>query len=71
MRFERITNENHQMYKKALELYGISFPSHEQRETDSQAKILSHDEYYFSLIYDEDAFVEICDYDIPQQNYTI
>ena len=57
MRFERLTNEKHEMYKKALELYSISFPSHEQRDMVSQTKILNDDDYYFNLIYDEEAFV--------------
>ena len=57
MRFERLTNEKHEMYKKALELYSISFPSHEQRDIVSQTKILNDDDYYFNLIYDEEAFV--------------
>ena len=56
MRFERLTNEKHEMYKKALELYSISFPSHEQRDIVSQTKILNDDDYYFNLIYDEEAF---------------
>lgn len=57
MRFERLSNQEHPMYKKAMELYSASFPLHEQRESASQAKILSDDEYYFSLIYNEDVFV--------------
>lgn len=57
MRFERISNIEHPMYEKALELYSISFPAHEQRESVSQTQILSDGEYYFSLIYDEDIFV--------------
>ena len=57
MQLERLTNERHPMYKKALELYRISFPLHEQREATSQMKVLSDDEYYFSLIYDDNVFV--------------
>lgn len=56
MRFERITTAEHPMYKKALELYKISFPEHEQREAVSQERILSEDAYHFALIYDEDTF---------------
>lgn len=57
MRFERLTSKTHEMYKKASELYSISFPPHEQREAVSQAKILNDDEYHFSLIYDDEVFV--------------
>lgn len=57
MRFERLTDKKHKMYKKALGLYRSSFPLHEQREAASQTKILNDDEYHFSLIYDNDVFV--------------
>lgn len=57
MRFERLVSEKHKMYKKALELYRISFPSHEQREEASQVKILNDEEYHFTLVYDDDVFV--------------
>ena len=40
-----------------MELYGMSFPYNEQREPDSQAKIMSDPEYHFELIYDEGRFV--------------
>lgn len=59
MNFERITNSLHPMYKRALELYQISFPLHEQREASSQAMILHDDTYHFELIYDEGIFVGI------------
>lgn len=57
MNLERITNILHPMYCRALELYQISFPFHEQREAFSQEKILSDNEYHFSLIYNENTFV--------------
>lgn len=57
MLLKRITHPEHPMYHEALKLYQISFPYHEQRESISQEKILSDDEYHFSLIYDEDIFV--------------
>ncbi len=59
MRFDFLTSNEHRMYKKAMELYCISFPPHEQREPVSQAKILNDNEYRFSLIYDKDIFVGI------------
>ena len=57
MRFERITDTGHEMYKKAMELYADSFPPHEQREAKSQAAILGDDEYHFALACDGDTFV--------------
>lgn len=57
MIFERITNENHEMFKKAIELYSKSFPIHEQREMKSQIHLFKDEEYYFNLIFNEDAFV--------------
>jgi len=59
MRFERITSPAHPMYERALALYQISFPSHEQRQLPSQEKILSDTAYHFTLIYDGEAFVGI------------
>ena len=47
MHLERITNPLHSMYNRALELYQISFPLHEQREAFSQAEILRDDDYHF------------------------
>ena len=57
MNLERITNILHPMYCRALELYQISFPFHERREAFSQEKILSDNEYHFSLIYNKNTFV--------------
>lgn len=51
MHFERLSSMEHRMYKEAIELYKISFPAHEQRESASQFSILSDDEYNFGLIY--------------------
>lgn len=45
------------MFAPAMELYGMSFPYNEQREPDSQARIMSDPEYHFELIYDEGRFV--------------
>ena len=57
MRFERLTTAEHPLYRKALELYGISFPAHEQREGHSQARILGDPAYRFTLIHDRDELV--------------
>ena len=57
MNLERMTSPAHPMYQRALELYQISFPFHEQREACSQAAILQDDAYHFDLIYNADVFV--------------
>ena len=57
MRLERVTGTGHELYRQALELYQISFPAHEQRESPSQAAILSDPAYQFQLIFDGDIFV--------------
>lgn len=57
MNLIRVTVPEHEMYQKALELYHISFPAHEQREAVSQAEILGDEAYHFNLIYEEAFFV--------------
>ena len=57
MQFERLTNVQHPLYERAMELYGVSFPAHEQREAASQMKILDDPEYHFTLVYDGELFV--------------
>ena len=57
LHFERVTNQMHPMYQRALELYQHSFPYHEQREAPSQAAILQNDAYHFDLIYDAETFI--------------
>ena len=54
MNIERITSTMHPLYQKAMDLYGISFPVHEQRETRSQKQILTQDAYHFDIIYDDE-----------------
>lgn len=57
MRFERLTSPSHPLYGRAMELYRISFPPHEQRQSPSQAAILADAGYHFDLIWDGDTFV--------------
>lgn len=57
MRLERITDTEHKAYPKALKLYNISFPIHEQREEKSQTKILGDEEYHFDLVFDGETHV--------------
>lgn len=59
MRLERLTDPKHAMFGKAMALYSISFPMHEQREAESQRKILDDEDYQFNLIYDDATFVGI------------
>ena len=57
MHFERITSTKHPLYEKALQLYHISFPWHEQRESASQDEILRNKAYHFDLVCDGETFV--------------
>lgn len=59
MEFIRITNSDTEEYKKAMELYSISFPLHEQRKSNSQLKIMDDPNYYFNIILDNKKFVGI------------
>lgn len=57
LHFERLTDTMHPLYEKAIELYRISFPYHEQRETPSRKRILTDEAYHFDMIFDEKTFV--------------
>ena len=57
MEFHRITQPDDPLYQKAIDLYKISFPSHEQREKTSQLQILQQDAYHFDIICDNGEFV--------------
>lgn len=59
MHFERLTAVDNKIHLKAMELYKISFPYHEQRTAASQTEIMENSEYQFNLIYDEGDFVGI------------
>lgn len=52
MRFERLTTIESPLYARAMELYGCSFPLHEQRLPASQIKIMGCGEYQFNLCRD-------------------
>lgn len=70
MNLERITTSKHPMYQRALALYQISFPSHEQRERTSQDAVLKNSAYHFDLIFDNDNFVgEILYWEIAGMRY--
>lgn len=57
MRFVRIRNREEEGYRRAMALYEISFPLHEQRLPDSQENILSLEAYHLELIQHGDAFL--------------
>lgn len=42
MEFSRITSSNDTYFKKAFDLYKVSFPEHEQRLLDDQMAALEH-----------------------------
>lgn len=59
MKFRRLVSENDEMFEVAMALYRDSFPTHEQREESSQARILAWGDYHFDLIYEDDSFAGI------------
>ena len=46
MEIKRIKQADDELYKEAMTLYGMIFPRHEQREADSQKRILEQDAYH-------------------------
>ncbi len=62
LHFERLTTTTHPLYEKAIALYRISFPYHEQREAPSRKRILEDDAYHFNLIFDEKVFLGLALY---------
>ena len=65
MEFKRITRTDDPLYERAIALYHISFPAHEQREALSQAQILNRSAYHFDAICDNGEFIgEILYWDI-------
>lgn len=57
LEISRIIENAHPLYQKAMDLYKISFPAHEQREAASQQEILSNAAYHFDVVTDESAFI--------------
>ena len=57
MEIHRITQTGDPLYEKALQLYNISFPDHEQREALSQSQILEQDAYHFDIVCDNGEFI--------------
>lgn len=65
MEIHRITKTDDPLYAKALRLYSISFPPHEQREEASQTEILGNPSYHFDVVCDNGEFIgEILYWDI-------
>lgn len=59
LRFERLISADSPLYDIAMGLYAVSFPLHEQREDESQRHIMSHPDYHFNLIFDDEKFVGV------------
>lgn len=57
MEFKRLAAAGGPLYEKALALYRISFPFHEQREDAPQRRVLQNEAYHFDLIYEGEAWV--------------
>lgn len=55
--FRRLTKATDPAFARAMQLYEISFPLHEQRLSASQRAIMSHPEYHFDVIFDGGTFV--------------
>ena len=54
MDFQRVTAAGDPLYAPAMELYHASFPPHEQRQRASQKSILSHPDYHFLMLTEQD-----------------
>ncbi|MBQ1906620.1 MAG: GNAT family N-acetyltransferase [Firmicutes bacterium] len=57
MHCERLTTADDPDYPLYMKLYNASFPFHEQREPDSQEKIMRRPEYRFDRLYDGPEFI--------------
>lgn len=58
MNFIRISS-NDENFKKAMEIYKVSFPIFEQRTINDQIEALKDKNYHFDVIYHKDEFVGI------------
>lgn len=56
MKLDRLTDPAHPLFARAMELYSISFPAHEQRLAASQRRILHDEAYHFDLVQTQDSF---------------
>ena len=52
MELRRLCAPQGAAFERAMQLYSISFPPHEQREPASQADCMGLEEYHFELVYD-------------------
>lgn len=62
MEFKRITSPADEYFRKAFDLYRISFPEHEQRERREQEAVLPHPSYHCDVIIEEGVFAGIIFY---------
>jgi len=59
MRFTRLNDADDARFERAMALYAVSFPTHEQRESASQRAIMANSAYHFTLIEEYGAFAGI------------
>ena len=57
MRFQRVTSREDPGFERAMALYAVSFPLHEQRLPDSQCRILGLEAYHLEQIMEGDRFL--------------
>ena len=57
MERKRLRSWKDDAFEQAIQIYRTSFPFHEQRQDESQRKILSHEDYHFELLYEADVLV--------------
>lgn len=70
MEFSRLTSANDVLFKKAFDLYKVSFPEHEQREFENQTAVLNNSAYHCDVILEKDVFVGIIFYwETPRYAY--
>lgn len=59
MKLERLTDFDSEIFKKAIDLYELSFPVLERRDEDEQYRVLKNENYCFDVITDNDEFIGI------------
>jgi ribosomal protein S18 acetylase RimI-like enzyme len=57
MKYTRINNTEHPLFRRAWNLYKKSFPSEERRQLRTQKKIMDDPFYHFEIITDKDKFI--------------
>ena len=57
MKYTRVKNTEHPLFKKVWSLYRKSFPPEERRQLRTQRKIMGNPLYHFEIIADNDEFI--------------